>query len=58
MYPAEYYLTALPQMEMFGRTAKFTNHPSLMPEIYKDLDDDRHTAVNKQCQQSQLGTLP
>ena len=47
MYPAEYYVTALPQMEMFGRTAKFINHPSLMPDLYKDLDD-RHTAVDKQ----------
>ena len=48
MYPAEYYVTALPQIEMFGRTAKFINHPSLMPDLYKDLDDDRHTAVDKQ----------
>ena len=30
-----------------------------MPDLCKDLDDDRHTAVdNKQCQQSQLGVLP
>ena len=48
MYPAEYYVTALPQIEMFGRTAKFINHPLLMPDLYKDLDDDRHTAVDKQ----------
>ena len=52
MYPAEYFVTALPQMETFGRTAKFINHPSLMPDLYEDLDDDRHTAVDKQCQQS------
>ena len=58
MYPAEYYVTALPQMEMFGRTAKFINQPSLMPDLYKDLNDDRHTAVDKQCQQSELGMLP
>ena len=48
MYPAEYYVTALSQMEMFGRTAKFINHPGLMPHVYKDLDDDKHTAVDKQ----------
>ena len=48
IYPAEYYVTALPQMEMSGRTAKFINHPSLMPDLYKDLDDGRHTAVDKQ----------
>ena len=58
MYPAEYYVTALPQMETFGRTTKFINHPGLMPDLYKDLDDDRLTAMDKQCQQSQLGTLP
>ena len=48
MYPAEYYITALPQMEMFGRTAKFINHPGLMPNLYNDLDDNRITVVNKQ----------
>ena len=48
MYPAEYYVTALPQMETFVRTAKFMNHPGLMPDLYKDLDDGRHTAVDKQ----------
>ena len=47
MNPAEYYVTALPQMEMFGRTAKFINHPSLMPDLYKDLDVERQTAVDK-----------
>ena len=29
------------------RTAKFINHPSLMPHLYKDLDDDRLTVVDK-----------
>ena len=48
MYPAEYYVTVLPQIEMTGRTVKFINHPGLMPDLYKDLDDDRHTAVDKQ----------
>ena len=48
MNPAEYYVTALPQIEMFGRTAKLINHPSLMPDLYKDLNDDWHTAVDKQ----------
>ena len=48
MYPAEYYVVALPQIEMSKRTAIFINHPSLMPDLYKDLDDDRHTAVAKQ----------
>ena len=47
MYPAEYHVTALSQMEMFGRTAKFINHPSLIPDLYKDLIDDKHTAVDK-----------
>ena len=47
MYPAEYYVTALSQKEMFRRTAKFINHPSLMSDLYKDLNDDRHTAVDK-----------
>ena len=27
MYPAEYYLTALSQREIFGSTAKYINHP-------------------------------
>ena len=35
-------------MEMFGRTAKFINHHGLMPDLYKDLNDDRHTSVDKQ----------
>ena len=48
MYPAEYYVTALPQIEMFRRTVKGINHPSLFPDLYKDLDDDRHTAVDNQ----------
>ena len=48
MCPAEYYVKALPQMEMFGKTVKFFNHPSSIPDLYKDLDDDRHTAVDKQ----------
>ena len=47
MYPAEYYVSALPKMEMFGRTAKFINHPGLMLDLYKDLDDNKHTAVDK-----------
>ena len=48
MYPAEYYVKELPQIKIFGRTAKFINHLSLMADLYKDLDDDRHTAVDKQ----------
>ena len=48
MYLAEYYVTALPQMEMFGRTAKFINQSSLMPDLYKDLNGHRHTGVDKQ----------
>ena len=48
MYPAEHYVTALSQMEMFGKTAKFINHANLVPNLYKDLDYDRHTAVDKQ----------
>ena len=48
MYLAEYYVTALPQIEMFRRTAKFVNHPSLMPHLCKDLNDDNHSAVDKQ----------
>ena len=48
MYPAEYYVKAFPQMDMFWRTAKFINHPGLMSDFCKDLDDDRHAAVDKQ----------
>ena len=48
MYPAEYYVTALTQIEICQRTRKFTSHPGLMPDLYKDLGDDRHTAVDKQ----------
>ena len=48
MYPAEYYVAALLQIQMCGRTVKFINHPCLMPDLYKDLDDDRHTSVDKQ----------
>ena len=38
MYPAEHYLTALPQKETFGRTAKYINHPNLIPDFSKDLE--------------------
>ena len=38
MYPAEHYLTALQQKEIFGRTAMYINHPNLMPDLYKDLE--------------------
>ena len=48
MYPAEYYVTDFPHREMFGRTTKFLNHLGLMPDLYKDLHDDRYTAVDKQ----------
>ena len=44
MYPAEYYLTTLSQKEIFGRTAKYINHPDLMPDLYKDLEE---TELNK-----------
>ena len=37
MYPAEHYLTALQQKEIFGRTAKYINHPDSMPDLYTDL---------------------
>ena len=39
MYPAEHYLTALPQKEIIGRTAKYINHPNLMLELFKDLGE-------------------
>ena len=32
---------------MFGRTAKFINHPGLMCDLYKELNDDRLTAVDR-----------
>ena len=48
IYHAEYYVKVLPQMEMFRRIANFINHPNFIPNHYKDLDDDRHTAVDKQ----------
>ena len=38
MYPAEHYLTALPLKEIFGRAAKYINHPNLIPDLYKDLE--------------------
>ena len=37
MYPVKHYLTVLPQMEIFERTAKYISHPSLMPNLYKEL---------------------
>ena len=39
MYPAEHYLTALLQKEIFGRTTKYINHPYLMPDMYMDLEE-------------------
>ena len=46
-------------MEMFGITAKFINHPSLMPDLYKtSMMTDIQLWINKQYQQSQLGMLP
>ena len=36
-------------MEMFGRAAKFINHLSFISDLCKDLNDDRHTAVDKQA---------
>ena len=33
MYPAEHYMKALPQKEIFGRTAKYINHPHLTPDL-------------------------
>ena len=48
MYLAECYVTTLPQIEMFGRTTIFINHPGLMLTSIKTLDDDRHAAVDKQ----------
>ena len=39
MYPAEYYLNGLPQKEIFGRTAKNINHPDVMPDLYKNLEE-------------------
>ena len=38
MYPAEHYLTALPQKKIFGRTTKYIDHHDLMPDLYKDLE--------------------
>ena len=39
MYPVEYFLTAIPQKELFGRTLKYINHPNLMLDLYKDLEE-------------------
>ena len=47
--PCRVLCDSIPQIETAGRTAKFINHPGLMPDLYKDLDDGRHTAVDKQC---------
>ena len=41
MYHAEHYLTAFPQKEIFGRTAKYINHPDLMPGLYRRLGRNR-----------------
>ena len=38
LYPAEHHLTAFPQKEIFGRTAKYINDPDLMPDLYKELE--------------------
>ena len=39
IYPLEHYLTALPQKKIFGWTDKYINHPDLMPDLYKDLEE-------------------
>ena len=39
MYLTEYYLTAFPKKEIFGRTAKYINNPNLMPDLHKDLGE-------------------
>ena len=44
MYLEEPYLTALPQKDIFERTAKYINHPNLMPDLYKDMGE---TEVDK-----------
>ena len=49
MYPAEHYLTALLQKEIFGRTVKHINHPDLMPDLYKDLEE---TEIDKETSRS------
>ena len=59
MYPAEYYVKALAQIEIYGRTAKFIKHPGLMPDPYKDwMMTGMLLWINKQCQQRQVGMLP
>ena len=53
MYPAEHYLTALPQKEIFGRTVNYINHPNLMPDLYKGLgetDIDKRQADHSSTQ--------
>ena len=57
MYAAEYYLTALSQKEIFGRTAKYNNHSDLMPDLYKDLEE---TNKNKEIIQvsRMMQTIP
>ena len=55
MYSVEHYMTALPQMEIFGRTAKYINHPDIMPDMYKEsekveLHDKQITQVHRMIQ--------
>ena len=38
MHPVEHYLTALPQKEIFGRTARYIHNPDLMLDLYKQLE--------------------
>ena len=56
MYPTEHYLTALPQKNIFRRMAKDINHPSLRPDLYKDLELtelDKDKWITQVCRMTQ-----
>ena len=59
IYPAEYYLTALPQKEIFARTAKYINRPDLMLDLYKDLEEtDKKQRDHSSMQNDSIQVIP
>ena len=58
MYPVEHYLTALPQKEIFGRTARYINNPDLMPNLYKELEMTEPDRWQEDCSNMQYDPNP
>ena len=52
MYPAEYYLTTLPQKESLKELLSIRNHPNLMPYLYKDLGETNNKQGNHSSKQN------